>query len=240
MYKNLSLLAVIPARGGSKGLPNKNILDCAGKPLIEWTITAAKNVHYIDDVLVSTDSEAIAAVAKRAGASVPFLRPRELATDDSSMLDAVKHAWESHLNAEGKHFDYIVLLQPTSPLRTKTHINEAIEFYFRNYQSDKDTLVSVYQVSQKNGWLMQTEDESGYIRFCLDVSSKNPQRQKLKPYYLPNGSIFIVRGSALKEGLYRQNTIPFIMDASDSLDIDSIDEFNDAHQILLKRPNFFP
>lgn len=232
MYKNISLLALIPARGGSKGLPNKNILDCAGKPLIEWTITAAKNGNYIDDVLVSTDSEAIAAVAKRAGASVPFLRPNQLATDDSSMLEVAKHAWENHLNAKGEHFDYVVLLQPTSPLRTSDHINDAIEFYFSNRQSDNDTLVSVYQIDQKYGWLMQSPNESEYIKFCLEVCTKNPQRQQLKPYYLPNGAIFIVRGSESGNGFYRGKTIPFIMKASDSIDIDSSNDLKHAETIL--------
>lgn len=232
MYERFSLLALIPARGGSKGLPNKNILECAGKPLIEWSISAAKNVNFIDDVLVSTDSEAIASVSKRAGASVPFLRPDELATDDSSMLDAVKHAWENHLNANGEHFDYLVLLQPTSPLRTSAHINDAIDFYFRNRKSENDILASVYPVSQKYGWLMQSADPSGYIRFCLDVGSKNPQRQNLNPYYLPNGAIFIVKGSALGDSLYRDNTLPFVMAASDSIDIDTRDDFKDAETRL--------
>lgn len=235
MYKNVSLLAVIPARCGSKGLPNKNILDCAGKPLIEWTITAAKNVNYIDDVLVSTDSEAIAAVAKRAEASVPFLRPGVFATDNASMLEVVKHAWQNHLDAKGYHYDYIVLLQPTSPLRISAHIKGAIDFYFRNRQSDNDTLASVCQVDQKNGWLMQTTNGSGYIRFCLDVGSNNHQRQKLKPYYLPNGAIFIARGCTLEEGLYRNNTLPFVMAAADSIDIDTLDDFKEAEAMLLNR-----
>ena len=235
MYGEFSLLALVPARGGSKGLPNKNMLDCAGKPLIEWTISAAQNVNFIDDVLVSTDSEAIAEIAKRAGASVPFFRPAELATDDSSMLDAVKHAWESHRNAKGKHFDYVVLLQPTSPLRTSAHIHDAIEFYFNNRRSDDDTLASVYEVSQKHGWLMHTPDESDYIKFCLDVCTKNPQRQKLKPYYLPNGAIYIVRGSALGGGFYSEKTLPFVMAASDSIDIDVPADLNDAEIHLRKQ-----
>jgi CMP-N-acetylneuraminic acid synthetase len=235
MYNDFSLLALIPARGGSKGLPNKNILECAGKPLIEWSIAAAKNANFIDDVLVSTDSKAIAAVSKLAGASVPFLRPNELTTDDSSMLEAVKHAWENCVNAKGEHFDYVVLLQPTSPLRTAAYISDAIKFYFSNRQSDDDTLASVYQVSQKHGWLMQIADESRYIRFCLDVSSKNPQRQKLKPYYLPNGAIFIIRGGALGDGLYSKNTLPFVMADLDSIDIDTLDDFQEAEARLIRR-----
>lgn len=238
MYAEFSILALIPARGGSKGLPNKNILECAGKPLIEWTISAALNVSLIDDVLVSTDSVDIATVAKRAGASVPFLRPDELATDDSSMLDSVKHAWESHRDAKGRPFDYLVLLQPTSPLRTSAHIYDAIDFYFENRQSNDDTLASVYKADQKNGWLMQTEGESRYIRFCLDVGSNNPQRQKLKPYYLPNGAIFIVRGEALGEGLYRDNTLPFVMAKESSIDVDTSDDLKAAEDFLIRHRGF--
>lgn len=235
MHKNHSLLAVIPARAGSKGLPNKNIANCAGRPLIEWSISAAKSVSFIDEVLVSTDSEQIADTARRAGASVPFLRPDEFAADDSSMLDAVRHAWVNHLDSNGEHFDYVVLLQPTSPLRTSAHLSAAIELYFGSRQSDGDTLASVYQVDQKNGWLMQVEGDSGYINFCFDVSSKNPQRQKLKPYYLPNGAIFIVKGSTMGDGLYRKNTIPFVMDVSDSIDIDTADDLKAAATLLSVR-----
>lgn len=232
MYEGASILAFIPARGGSKGLPNKNILECAGRPLIEWTIAAAKGVSYIDDVVVSTDSEKIAAVSQRAGASVPFLRPSELATDDSSLLDVTNHAWKKHVTASDKQYDYVVVLQPTSPLRTAAHICEAIEFYFKNRQSDEDTLASVYEVSQKFGWLMQSSRENGYIRFCLGVSTRNPQRQRLEPYFLPNGAIFIANGAALNGGLYRDNTLPFVMPAADSIDIDTLDDFVEAENIL--------
>ena len=234
MYQGSSLLAFVPARGGSKGLPNKNILECAGKPLIEWTISAARAVGFIDDVLVSTDSTEIAEVSMRAGASVPFLRPPELATDAASLGDAISHAWESHTAASGKRFDYIIVLQPTSPLRTAAHIDAAIEFYFRNRRSAGDTLASVYQVGQKFGWLMQTEHESPYIRFCMDVSLQNPQRQALKPYYLPNGAIFMVRGDALAGGLYTSQTLPFVMDAKESIDIDTREDFLEAEKRLCK------
>lgn len=235
MFGDSSLLAFIPARGGSRGLPDKNILECAGKPLIEWTISAARAVSFIDDVLVSTDSVDIGEVSRRAGASVPFLRPSELATDAASLRDAIRHAWENHTAASGKRFDYIVVLQPTSPLRTAAHIGAAVEFYFRNRRSADDTLASVYQVAQKFGWLMQPEQESPYIRFCMDVSMQNPQRQELKPYYLPNGAIFIVRGEALDAGLYTRKTLPFVMDARDSTDIDTRDDFVEAEGRLRAR-----
>lgn len=229
------MLALIPARSGSKGLPNKNLLDCAGKPLIEWTISAALGAGAIDDVLVSTDANDIAAVSRRAGASVPFLRPADLAGDESSMLDVIRHAWETHVAADGGRFDYIVLLQPTSPLRTSAHIDEAVEFYFKNRRSDDDTLASVFSVSQKYGWLMQATNDGVYIHFCMDVRTGNPQRQKLRPYYLPNGAIFIVRGGGFAVGLYRDNTLPFVMDVADSVDIDTFDDFREAEALLRQR-----
>jgi CMP-N,N'-diacetyllegionaminic acid synthase len=232
MYAGYSVLALIPARGGSKGLPNKNVLDCAGKPLIEWTILAALGASTIDDVLVSTDADDIATASRHAGASVPFLRPAELAGDESSMIDVISHAWEAHVDANGRRFDYIVLLQPTSPLRTSAHIDEAVEFYFKNRRSDDDTLASVYPVGQKLGWLMQASGDGDYIRFCMDVRSGNPQRQILNQYYLPNGAIFVVRGGGFAEGLYRENTLPFVMESSDSIDIDTYDDFKEAEKYL--------
>jgi len=235
MHAGFSVLALIPARSGSKGLQNKNVLDCAGKPLIEWTILAARGASTINDVLVSTDADNIAAVSRRAGASVPFLRPAELAEDDSSMLDVIRHAWETHVAVDGRRFDYIVLLQPTSPLRTSAHIDEAVDFYFKNRRSDDDTLASVFPVGQKHAWLMQTSSDGNYIRFCLDVRTSNPQRQKLEPYYLPNGAIFIVRGGDFAEGLYRDNTLPFVMDVADSVDIDTYDDFREAEALLCQR-----
>lgn len=235
MHANSSLLAVIPARGGSKGLPGKNIRECAGRPLIEWTIAAARAVSLLDDVLVTTDSEEIAAVSRNAGAAVPFLRPGELATDDASLLGVVRHAWEQHRTREGRPFDYVVVLQPTSPLRTAAHIETAIRHYFENRKSETDTLASVYEVGAKFGWLMQHAEGGDYIRFCMDVRTQNPQRQGLQQYFMPNGAIFVARGAAIADGLYRENTIPFVMPAVDSVDIDSSADLDAAAQILRDR-----
>ena len=232
MFHKYSLLALIPARSGSKGLPDKNIMKCAGKPLINWSISAAKNVNFFDDVIVSTDSVKIADLARHAGASVPFLRPDEFATDDASIVDVVKHAWENHLAPNGEFFDYVVLLQPTSPLRTSFHIVSAIELYFRKLQSEKDTLTSVYEVDNKNAWLMQSENDTGYINFCIDESER---RQELKPCYLPNGAIYILKGSEIDGGIYHKNTIPFVMDTADSEDIDTIEDLRKIENILFKR-----
>jgi len=235
MFNGYSLLALIPARSGSKGLLEKNIMNCAGRPLIEWTISAAKDVSFFDDVIVSTDSSKIAKIAKIAGASVPFIRPEEFASDDASLISVVKHAWESHLTSDGNNFDYIVLLQPTSPLRDVFHIKEAIELYFKSRKSENDTLASVYKVDKKNGWLLQSHNNDQYINFCFNVDLSNPQRQKLKPLYLPNGAIFIIRGDSIERGIYHKNTIPFVMDEDDSEDIDTIEDFRIVENILLKK-----
>lgn len=236
MHDRYSLLAIIPARGGSKGLPNKNILNCAGKPLIVWTIETACAVSILDEVCVSTDNEQIANIARSAGANVPFLRPKEIATDSASLVDVVRHAWGNLKDPNGKLYDYVVVLQPTSPLRTKAHLEFAINHYFDTRRSDNDTLASVYPVSEKFGWLMQKSNDSpGYIDFCFDIRASSAQRQSLAPYYMPNGAIFIVPGFALANGFYTDYTIPFIMDAVDSLDIDSRAEFDHAAKILQER-----
>ena len=228
MFREFSILALIPARSGSQGLPGKNIMNFGGKPLIQWSISAAKHANYIDDVLVSTDSHKIANIAKNAGATVPFFRPTELATGDASMIDVIKHVWENYFASDGKNFDYIVLLQPTSPLRDSSHIVLAIEYYFNNIRSEEDTLASVQKVDQKNGWLMESDLDTGYINFCFDLGLKNPQRQKLKPLFLPNGAIFIIKGSQIDAGIYHNHTIPFVMDKAISDDIDTIEDFKKA------------
>lgn len=234
MHDGASLLAVIPARGGSKGLPNKNILDCAGKPMIAWTIEAARAATAIDAVLVSTESEQIAEVSRRAGADVPFLRPDMLATDDASVLDAIAHAWEHARSSRGTHFDYVVILQPTSPLRHAGYISDAIRHYFARRTSERDTLASVFEVGTKYGWLMQLEPETPHVRFCFDVAS-NAQRQRLRPYFMPNGAIFIAKASTLGSGLYRDCTLPFVMPAADSIDVDSLEDFRHAERVLRAR-----
>ena len=129
MFKEHNILALIPARGGSKGIPRKNIKVLHGSPLIAYTIAAARNSRYIDDVVVTTDSDEIAKIARDYGASVPFMRPSELADDRSKTIDAVLHAVET-LEDMGRTFDAVVLLQPTSPLRTSVDIDCSIETFY--------------------------------------------------------------------------------------------------------------
>ena len=144
MIDNKKVLAIIPARGGSKGIPRKNVKAISGKPMIQYTIEAAKDCEYIDKVIVSTEDEEIADISMRAGAIVPFSRPEELATDEAKIIDVVMHAVEFY-ERKAEHFDIIVLLQPTSPLRNAEDVTKALEYFIRKEQK---SLVSVSEVSE--------------------------------------------------------------------------------------------
>ena len=147
MYKNKKFLAIIPARGGSKGLPGKNIKEICNKPLIAWSIEAGLKSKYLDEVSVSTDYESIANISKEYGANVPFLRPENLASDTATSFDAVKYSIDYYKNELGKEFDYIVLLEPTSPLREDSDIDNMIEKLIENKEKF-DSIISMGEVHE--------------------------------------------------------------------------------------------
>ena len=155
------LLAIIPARGGSKRLPRKNILDLAGKPLIAWTIEAALNSKYIDRIVVSTDDQEIANISIKYGAEVPFLRPKSLATDDASSIDTVINVL-GEVEIINQHYEYIVLLQPTSPLRTEIDIDKAIELLEKK---SADSVISVCEVDHPSHWINTLPDDGNMQLF---------------------------------------------------------------------------
>lgn len=225
MFNKKTFLSFIGARASSQGLKDKNSIDFAGQPMIVWTIQASLKSTYIDRTLVSTDSEQIADVAKAAGADVPFLRPAHLAQSHSSIYDAIRHALEWIESNEKAYYDYIVLLMPTSPLRTSRHIDQAVEYYFQHQRTSQDTLVSVKKLPPHIGWLMR-ENEPGYIQFCFEGSQKILQRQEMKTYYLPNGIIYIAPTEVMKHlGFYTQKTLSYVMREEDSVDIDTQEDF---------------
>ncbi len=231
MYRKNKILAFIGARQGSKGLKNKNILQFGGKPLICWTIEASLNSKYIDNTLVSTDGEKIAQISKAAGANVPFLRPANLATDKALIQEALRHAIKWLKEKNGQTYDYIILLQPTSPLRTTQHIDGAIAYYFRHCRSSNDTLVSVTKAPVKTGWLLE-KNSKGYIDFCFDIKGQKIRRQNIPRYYLPNGLIYMAPIKRIYKGsFYSSCTLPFVMDEEVSIDIDSMEDF----EVALKR-----
>lgn len=215
MYKNKRILALIPARGGSKGIKDKNIIELFGKPLIAYSIDAAKNSKYIDGILVSTDSEKIAEVSKKYGASVPFLRPYELATDTATTLDVVLHAI-NYVNKEEKKYDTLILLQPTAPLRKTEDIDSAIEKFFL---FDEKSLVSVSEVDD-NPILIRMIDDNERLKPLINQNS-TCRRQDMPVYYRINGCIYINNIADLDENTsFNDNEISYIMSKEHSVDID--------------------
>lgn len=229
MIENKRVLALIPARGGSKGIKDKNIVDLCGKPLIAYSINAALESKYIDDVVVTTDSIKIAEVSKKYGADVPFLRPEYLASDRARTIDAVLHAvrW---LKENKREYDILVLLQPTQPLRTTEDIDRALKKYL---QGGMQSLVSVKKV-EEHPVLMRTIDESGKLRNILSASS-TIRRQDMPVYYIVDGSIYINAVGQLNENTsFNDNTLPYVMDATRSVDIDELEDLKRAEEILSK------
>ncbi len=229
------MVGLIPARGGSKGIPNKNIAQCAGKPLLTWTCEAARGSVLLDRVLLSTDSEAIAEVGRTCGVEVPFLRPPELASDASPSIGAMVHALD-WLEAGGADVEALILLQPTSPLRTAAHIDEGIR---RFRQGGAATLVSVVEVPHRFHPLALMEIRGGKL-FPHGIDSERvvvTRRQDLSPLYARNGpAILIVRPCVLRAGeLYGQPTLSFVMGASVSLDVDGPEDLLIASALLAER-----
>ena len=216
MINNKKVLAMIPARGGSKGIKNKNILGIQGKPLITYTIEAAQNSVYIDDIVVSTDSEKIKQISEQYNAWVPFLRPAELAMDETPTIDAVLYTVHK-LREMGYQYDILVLLQPTSPLRTGDDIDGAIKVFAHNaYQP----LVSVSSVSD-HPILIRSIGDNGHLEKLLQVENSSVRRQDMPLYYRVNGSIYINLICEINQGTsFNDNPIPYIMERNHAIDID--------------------
>ena len=187
MYQNKTFLAIIPARGGSKRLPKKNILNLKGKPLVEWSIEAGLNSKYIDKVIVTSDDAEILDIVKGTGAEA-INRPIELASDTSTTFDAIKHVIDSV-----EIYNYIVLLQPTSPLRTEKHIDEAIELLVNK---NADSIVSVCETDHSPLWSNTLPSDCSMSNFIKD-DIRNKRGQDLEVYYRLNGAIYICKTNKL-------------------------------------------
>ena len=229
MIENLKVIALIPARGGSKGVKDKNIKPLNGIPLIGHTICEAKKSNYIDYIFVSTDSEKIRAVSVEFGAQVPFLRNPEYATDTSKTIDAVMNDLTRLKNSD-MNFDILVLLQPTSPLRTVQDIDNAIKTYVENGFKD---VVSISE-SEENPVLMRCLDSEKRMSKLLDAQS-TVRRQDMVTYYKVNGAIYVNNIEKLSlESSFNDNPIPYIMKKTHSVDIDTIDDFALAEYYINK------
>ena len=226
----MNVLALIPARGGSKRLPRKNIKLLNGKPLIEWTISAAKNSQFISNVTVSTDDNEIAEVAKKSGARVPFIRPSHLANDTADSISVVKHAIE-YYKKEGQKYDYVMLLQPTSPLRTSAHIDKAISLL---KDRNADAVISVCLCDHSPLWSGQLG--AGYFmgNFLKEVI-KNARSQDLPDYYRLNGAIYLIKVDALIANntfFLDENIFAYVMPSEASVDIDNPIDFKFAEMLI--------
>ena len=223
------IVAIIPARGGSKGIPRKNIRLLAGKPLIAYSIEAALKSKYIDRVVVSTEDDEITEISIRYGAEV-ITRPYELARDDSSRMDVVFHVLDN-LKQKNYNSDIVVLLQPTSPLRRAEDADNAIKLFLN---SDCESIVSVCEMENPPYWSFVIAE--GFLKPLFDKKYLKMRRQDLAKVYLPNGAIFLSRVQTLykyKE-FYCNYNIPYIMPIERSVDIDNELDFMLA-ELLMKK-----
>ncbi len=228
MYAQKKVLALIPARGGSKGIKNKNIINIKGKPLLAYSILAAQGSKYIDDIVVSTDSATIANVARQYRAEAPFMRPAELATDTSKTIDAVIHAIHE-LGKMGRNYDILCLLQPTQPLRTASDIDGAIEMFAAHGNRG---VVSVSPVNDNPILIRKIDNKSGELLPLLPVCG-SIRRQDMPAYYRVNGCIYVNAVQDIhSESSFNDNVIPYIMAKSHSVDIDEEEDIALAEYYL--------
>ena len=226
MFDGVKIIAIIPARGGSKGIKNKNIYPLNGRPLITYTIEAAKKSKYIDHILVSTDSDEIAETARENGADVPFMRPPELAGDTTKTVEVIVDVLFK-IASRGLKYDAVVLLQPTSPCRTSEDIDGAIELF---YKEDKKSLLSVSEVVENPVLIRRLEGNRAVP--ILPVTS-TVRRQDFKKYYKVNGAIYI---NAVDEvdlnTSFNDNAIGYIINPAHAVDIDCMDDIKRAEILL--------
>ena len=224
-------LGIITARSGSKGLVDKNIKELAGKPLLAYSIEAAKKSQCFSEIMVSTDSQKYADIAKNCGANVPFLRSEEMANDTADSWDVVKEVLGKYLQI-GKKFDTICLLQPTSPLRTEKDI---IQGYKLLVEKEADAVTGVCEVEHSPLWTMILEEDLSMKEYRKRALNYGP-RQSLPTYYRVNGALYIRKVEYKAEGivLLEANEYAYKMDRSKSIDIDTIDDFYLAEFIMDK------
>lgn len=226
------MLAIIPARGGSKGLPGKNIRLLDGKPLIAHTIEAALASKKITKIIISTDDESIAAVCRDYDVEIPFMRPKELAGDNSLIVETYLYTLKRINEEQGTDFDSIIALLPTCPLRTGEDIDKAVEIF---EHKNADSVISFYEAPHPVQWY-RTIDDNGVLRALLPEGDRLANRQEEKKSYLPNGAIYIFKVELLQQHkYYSDRTYPYVMPAERSIDIDTQFDFDLAECLIQKR-----
>jgi N-acylneuraminate cytidylyltransferase len=229
MIQNKKILAVIPARGGSKGIPRKNIRPLAGKPLIAWTIAEAKHSRYIDRLIVSSEDDEIIRVAEEWGCEAPFKRPTELAQDDTPGIGPILHALKNF----HEQYDYVLMLQPTSPLRTVADIDGCIR---RCIETNAVACVSVTDAQTSPYWMFTVSGE-GTLKPLFSDFKRYPRRQDLPKVYELNGAVYIAERQWLirTESFLGDETLAYVMDPTHSVDIDAEADFQRCEVSLRQR-----
>ena len=228
-------MGLIPARGGSKGLPRKNLRPLLGKPLIAWTIEQAKKSRLLDAVIVNTDDEEIAAVSRTYGAEVPFLRPPELASDASPVIDTLLHAFD-RLASEGREFDYLALLEPTSPLRKDDDIDNAITQLIEN-ESRAESLVSVGNIALEHPAFAKQISPEGMMQPYLNGDAKLSMRQDLPKSYFPYGVIYLAKIPVIRKTKhpYPEKVLSFPIERWQNYEINDLWDFLCVEAVLKER-----
>ena len=227
------VLGLVPARGGSKGVPGKNVRPLAGHTLLEYTARAARESGVLDRVILSTDSPEIADAGRRAGLEVPFMRPAALAGDDTPMLPVIQHALAETARS-GWSPDVIVLLQPTSPLRRPEHIRDAVNV-LRDTRAD--SVVTVVEVPRhlSPDYVMRIDE--GRLKPFLPEGARITRRQDARPAYSRDGTVYAFRRATVERfgGIYGDDCRPLLIDANESLSIDSPADWDEAERLLARR-----
>ena len=234
MVGERTAIAIIPARGGARGLPGKNVRDLCGKPLIAWTIDTARKSGAVDEIVVTTDSSEIADIARDCGASVPFLRPEELASDASPTIAAVDHALTFYLRERQRRFDYTVLLEPTSPLREDDDIDRMLRLLDERREAF-DAIVSLGEVSEHPSIVKRLRDHV-VEPFCPELA-QHTRRQDNESAWFPYGVAYVVKTDVLlaERSFYPPRCLGFPIQRYQNYEIDSIYDFICVEAIMRHR-----
>jgi CMP-N,N'-diacetyllegionaminic acid synthase len=235
MHKDKTTLAIITARGGSKSIPKKNIKELGGKPLIAHTIEAAKGSKLLTRTIVSTDCDEIAEVCRTHGADVPFKRPKEYAEDHSTSMEVVQHALGWLDENEGEEYDYLMILQPTSPLRTSEDIDECIK---RAVEHDADSVMSMKELEDFSPKKMKKIEDDVIVPYFEDEGKESSRRQDLSPMYKRNCAIYLTKTEHIKRGdLFGKKSVAYVMPEERSVDINAPIDFEMAEFLLRRKFN---
>ena len=235
MFKGHKIIAIIPARGGSKGVPRKNIRSLLGKPLIGYSIEQARSVKWIDRIVVTTDDPAIQNIARRFGADVPFLRPKSLSKDTSLMLPTVLHALDYIEDTEENQYDILVLLDPSNPIRSDSDIQSCIQLLLKDNRTDA---VVTGVLSRRNPYFNLLEEKrGGYVAPSKDSGRTIHRRQDTPKTYDMNASIYVIRISTLRrtQTFLPRKTRLYLMPEDTAFDIDRPIDFDIVEYLMRKR-----